>query len=66
MMNQLPSVHASGDLTLEEASAGSIFANGSFPFCQGQKNQKIAEGPCRGSFASVSWSAQKHPKDKRK
>ena len=40
MMNQLPSVHASGDLTLEEASAGSIFCQWQFPLLPGPETSE--------------------------
>ena len=38
--NQLPSVHASGDLTLEEASAGSIFCQWQFPLLPGPETSE--------------------------
>ena len=40
MMHQLPSVHASGDLTLEEASAGSIFCQWQFPLLPGPETSE--------------------------
>ena len=40
MMNQLPSVHASGDLTLEEASAGSIFCQWQSPLLPGPETSE--------------------------
>ena len=51
---------------LKKHPLAQVLACGIFPLCQSQKHQKIAEGPCRASFASVSWSAQKHPENKRK
>ena len=51
---------------LKKHPLAQVLACGIFLLCQSQKHQKIAEGPCGASFASVSWSAQNHPENKRK